>query len=77
MVVLNRGAREGLEPGQVLGLYRNQGMVSAGMVGGESLRLPLQEYGLVMVFRVFNKVSFGLVMTATRSVNVNDIVQNP
>jgi hypothetical protein len=30
-----------------------------------------------MVFRVFNKVSFGLVMTATRSVNVNDIVQNP
>ncbi len=77
MVVLNRGARDGLEPGQVLGLYRNQGMVSAGAVGGQSLPLPLQEYGLVMVFRVFNKVSFGLVMTATRPVNVNDIVQNP
>jgi len=77
VVILNRGAREGLESGQVLGLYRNQGMVSAGMVGGQALRLPLQEYGLVMIFRVFNKVSFGLVMTASRPVNVNDIVQNP
>lgn len=77
MLVLNRGARDGLESGQVLGLYRNQGMVSAGMVGGEKLRLPLQEYGLVMIFRVFNKVSFGLVMSASRPVNVNDIVQNP
>jgi hypothetical protein len=77
MVVLNRGARDGLESGQVLGLFRNQGMVSTGMVGGQSLPLPLQEYGLVMIFRVFNKVSFGLVMTASRPVNVNDIVQNP
>jgi LysM repeat protein len=77
MVVLNRGARDGLEPGQVLGLYRNQGTVTAGEVGGKVLRLPLQEYGLVMVYRVFKKVSFALVMTASRSVHVNDIVHNP
>ncbi|HMK21759.1 MAG TPA: LysM peptidoglycan-binding domain-containing protein [Terriglobales bacterium] len=77
MVVLNRGARDGLEPGQVLSLYRNQGTVTAGDVSGRVLRLPLQEYGLVMVYRVFNKVSFALVMSASRSVHVNDIVHNP
>jgi len=77
MVVLNRGARNGLEPGQVLGLYRNQGSVMANEVSGRVVRLPLQEYGLVMVYRVFNKASFALVMTATRSVHVNDIVHNP
>ncbi len=74
MVVLNRGGRDGLEPGHVLSLLRNQGSVS---VDGKTLRLPPQEYGLVMIYRVFNKVSFGLVMAASRPVNVNDFVKNP
>jgi hypothetical protein len=77
MVVLNRGGRDGLEPGQVLGVFRNLGKVSPGLVGGESLPLPLQEYGLVMVYRVFNKVSFALVMNASQPVNLRDIVANP
>ena len=34
--------------------------------------LPEQSYGLLMVFRVFNKMSYGLVMRANRPVNVND-----
>lgn len=77
MVIVNRGARDGLEPGQVLGVFRNLGKVAPGLVGGESLPLPLQEYGIVMVYRVFNKVSFALVMNATEPVNVRDIVANP
>jgi len=74
MVVLNRGARDGLEAGQVLSLFRNQGSVT---VEGKQLPLPQEEYGLVMIYRVFNKVSFGLVMTARRPVNINDVVRNP
>jgi LysM domain len=74
MVVLNRGARDGLEPGNVLSLFRNQGSVS---VAGKIMRLPPEEYGMVMVYRVFNKVSFGLVMAAYRPVNINDFVRNP
>ena len=77
MVILNRGARDGLETGQVLGVFRNLGKVAPGLVGGESLPMPLQEYGLLMVYRVFNKVSFALVMNATEPVNVRDIVANP
>jgi hypothetical protein len=77
MVILNRGARDGLETGQVLGVFRNLGKVAPGLVGGESLPMPLQEYGIVMVYRVFNKVSFALVMNATEPVNVRDIVANP
>jgi hypothetical protein len=77
MVVLNRGGRDGLEPGQVLGVFRNLGKVAPGLIGGESLPLPLQEYGVVMVYRVFNKVSFALVMNASQPVNVRDIVANP
>jgi hypothetical protein len=74
MVILNRGIRDGLEPGQVLSLFRNQGSVT---VDGKQMPLPQEEYGLVMIYRVFNRVSFGLVMTARRPVNINDVVRNP
>ncbi len=74
MVILNRGTRDGLEPGQVLSLFRNQGSVT---VDGKVMPLPQEEYGLVMVYRVFGKVSFGLVMTARHPVHINDVVRNP
>lgn len=39
--------------------------------------LPDERYGLVMVFRTFDRASFGLVMQATRPVSVLDLVTNP
>jgi len=40
-------------------------------------RLPDERYGLVMVFRTFDRTAFGLVMQASRPVSVNDLVTNP
>jgi LysM domain len=74
VVVLNRGGRDGLESGHVLGLYRSDGIVA---VGGRMVPLPEQQYGLVLVYRVFNKLSYALVMTSQRPIHVNDIVKNP
>ncbi len=39
--------------------------------------LPNERYGLVMVFRTFDRTAFGLVMQANRPVVLNDIVTNP
>jgi len=74
VVIMNRGARDGLESGHVLGLYRSEGSVG---VGDRMVPLPEQQFGLVLVFRVFNKMSYGLVMTAERPVNIEDTVKNP
>jgi LysM domain len=41
------------------------------------VKLPDERYGLLMVFRVFDRASFALVMGASRPVNVLDIVTNP
>jgi hypothetical protein len=41
------------------------------------IRLPEQRYGLLLIFRVFDRISYGLVITATRPVNVLDAVANP
>jgi len=40
-------------------------------------KLPDERYGLVMVFRTFDRTAFGLVMQASRPVSVNDLVTNP
>lgn len=79
VVVLNRGGREGLEPGHVLALYRDRPMVKPAGASNpaERIALPRERYGLVFVFRVFEKVSYALVMETTRPVNLNDVVQTP
>ena len=46
-------------------------------IKAEDLKLPAERYGLVMVFRVFERASFALVMQASRPVAVADIIANP
>jgi hypothetical protein len=79
VVIINRGSREGMEIGHVLALYRDRpSVVPANAVDSkEKVKLPAERYGMVFVFRVFDKVSYALVMNSTRPVNVLDVVQTP
>lgn len=43
----------------------------------ETANLPDERYGLVMIFRTFDRAAFGLVMQASRPVALNDVVTNP
>lgn len=40
-------------------------------------KLPNERVGLVMIFRTFDRVSYGLVMQASEPINVLDLVQTP
>jgi len=79
VVVLNRGARDGLEIGHVLALFRDRpSVVPAGATdSSERVKLPQERYGVVLVFRVFEKVSYALVMNTTRPVNILDVARTP
>ena len=79
VVVLDRGARDGLAPGTVLRVDQ-RGELIRDVVTPDSrdkVQLPDEEAGLLMVFRTFERVSFGLVMHASRVMHVNDRVRNP
>jgi hypothetical protein len=47
------------------------------ITAADAKKLPDERYGLVMVFRTFDRASFGLVMQASRPVAVNDVVTEP
>lgn len=76
VVVLNRGTREQVEAGNVLAVYK-KGSVIVDRVSGDRVRLPDERAGLLMVFRVFEKLSLGLVLEADQGLQVNDSVRNP
>ncbi|MBV8062176.1 MAG: LysM peptidoglycan-binding domain-containing protein [Nevskia sp.] len=76
IVALNRGSRDGLDPGTVLGIYQQSRQVSD-PYGSGKVALPEQKAGLLMVFKVTPRISYGLVMTETRAAHVLDKVRNP
>jgi hypothetical protein len=76
VVVLNRGANNGLSIGDVLTVWQT-GEVVDDRIGGGKVRLPEEEAGTVMVFKTFDRISYGLIMEATQAIHVHDTVRNP
>jgi hypothetical protein len=85
VVSLNKGAKDGLEAGHVLALYRSTIIVNDKSIGpfymGNSRKpnvpLPEERYGLLMVFRVFENLSYALTLNVERQVAPGDVVANP
>jgi hypothetical protein len=76
IVILNRGARDGIEDGNILAIDK-VGEVVRDQVTNEAVRLPDEQSGLLMVFRTFNKMSYGLVLNSNQPLAVMDKVHNP
>jgi hypothetical protein len=81
IVTINRGKADGLEVGHVVAIYNRGGSVRdttrAKDAPDARIRLPDERAGLAFVFRVFDRVSYALVMHVTRPVNPLDVVQTP
>ena len=76
VVIISGGEREGLEPGHVLrAMYHRKNRKDP--ITGEMFTPPDESSGLMMVFRVFDKVSYALIMEATRSISIGDRYINP
>lgn len=76
IVAINLGTREGIEEGNVLRIQYHTGTARDPMTR-EEYKLPDEEAGLLMVFRTFERVSYALVMSATRPVHPLDTVATP
>jgi hypothetical protein len=90
VVVINRGKRHGVVPGNVMAvdqageIVRDRGGNFGGQkglrVGGfrdKKVRLPEERAGTMLVFRTFDRISYGLIVGASTEIHVADIVRNP
>lgn len=76
IVIINKGERDQIQPGNVLAVYRD-GEEVKDENARELVKLPDERGGLVMVYRVFEKLSFGIVMEAYMPLAVGDKLSNP
>ena len=76
VVVLNRGTNNGLAVGDVLSIYQT-GQVVKDRIEGGKVRLPDEKAGTLMVFKSYDRISYGLVMEATDAIHILDSVRNP
>ncbi|MCU0807101.1 MAG: LysM peptidoglycan-binding domain-containing protein [Candidatus Contendobacter sp.] len=75
-VIINLGAQEGLEPGHVLAIYGKDRQIEDPVSGG-TVKVPGERSGLLMVYKVHDLVSYGLVMQAERFIRLQDRVTTP
>lgn len=76
VVVLNRGSNNGLTVGDVLSIFQTGETIKDRYAGGE-VKLPDENAGTLMIFKTYDRISYGLVMEATDAIHIHDTVRNP
>lgn len=76
VIVINRGTKDQVKPGHTFALFRTGGVIRD-QVSGDSVRLPAEQAGLAMVFRTFDRVSYALVLSASKALKAGDEVRPP
>jgi len=79
VVVINRGAEAGLEPGHVLRVWQTGRTIRDTQHGaiGQKVRLPDEPAGTMMVFRTSERLSYALIMEVTTPLALLDAVRTP
>jgi len=76
VIVINRGSNDGLSVGDVLSVFQAGDTIKDRVRGGK-VTLPDEEEGTVMVFKTYDRISYGLIMEATDAIHIHDAVRNP
>jgi len=78
IVVLNKGAVDGVERGHVLALFRDgKVIVDPTEKGRTKIKLPDERHGVLFVFRVFNRMSYALILSVKDPVSPGDRFTQP
>jgi hypothetical protein len=77
IVALNRGSRDGMENGHVLALWRDGERTVDKTDGNTKIKLPDERHGSLFVFRVFNRMSYALILSVQVPVSAGDRFTQP
>jgi LysM repeat protein len=78
IVALNRGARDGMERGHVLALWRaGVKVIDKTDPSRPTIKLPDERHGVLFVFRVFDRMSYALILSVKDPVKPGDRFTQP
>jgi hypothetical protein len=78
VVVINRGKVDGIENGYVMAILKDGATIlDRTTEAKDTIKLPDERNGLLMVFRTFDRLSYALVLQITDGVRVGDRLVNP
>jgi hypothetical protein len=86
VVAINRGKKQGLKPGDALGVfYRGEEVRdrfdrtnwSAWTANYDKVRLPDERSATVLVFQVYDRMSYALVMESSQTIHKGDFIAHP
>lgn len=78
VIAINKGVQDGMDIGTVLELVsKGNVIVDKTSPTRDTVKLPDEANGYAMVFKVFDRVSYALITTAQRGVNVGDGLHSP
>ena len=79
VIVLSKGKIDGIKVGHILSIMQKGKLIPDPFHKNknELVKLPDQEAGIALVFRAFERVSYALVMHASKNIRVLDRVQTP
>jgi len=78
-VVINKGSEHGMEKGHVMAIFQTGKTIDDQLNRDKTdeVTLPSEHSGYLLIFRTFNKISYALVMKASREIHLMDRVTNP
>ncbi len=78
IVALNKGARDGMERGHVLALWRDgEKVIDKTDPSRPTIKLPDERHGMLFVFRVFDRMSYALILSVKEPVKSGDRFTQP
>ena len=78
IVALNKGANDGIERGHVLALLRDGQVVTDTTDPRRTkIKLPDERHGILFVFRVFDRMSYALILSVKEPVSAGDRFSQP
>ena len=79
IIVLNKGSTDGLKLGHLLDIMQEGSLIKDPYrkTGHELVKLPNRKSGSLLIFRTFDRISYALIMRASRNIRLLDKVQTP
>jgi LysM domain len=77
IATINQGKADNIDVGTVLQLSRLGQTIKDPADHNKKVKLPDEQYGTLFIFRVFNHISYGLIMEVQNTVDIGDTARSP